>query len=429
MRLILKNGRCSTHDNITQVTHIVIENGLITGFDLPKEDRKEDQIIDLKNALITPGLVDLHVHLREPGFVHKETIKSGTQAAARGGYTTICAMPNTNPVPETVELLEAFYKRVQEDALVKVHTYAPITHKLTSSVCTDQIALKQAGAIAFTNDGVGVQDANVMFEAFKQAQINQSIIAAHAEDDSLKGQGVIHEGEASQRLQLSGIPSVSESTQIARDLLLAEATHTHYHVCHVSTKESVRLIRDAKKAGINVSAEVSPHHLLLNEEDIKVDDANFKMNPPLRSRLDQKALIEGLLDGTIDCIATDHAPHQKDEKAKGFKLAPFGIIGLEHAFALLYTDLVIPKVMTLHALIQAMSQKPSHLFKLNAGNIEIGHAADLAIFDLTRTSTIKEPFVSKSSNTPFMGKVLQADCVMTIVDGKIVWRNAEWNAY
>jgi len=421
MKIILINGKRFEQANLVD-TSVVIEDGIIISFHQSEMIESNDLVIDLNGNLITPGLVDLHVHLREPGFTHKETILSGTQAAARGGFTTICAMPNTNPVPDTVEYIDRFYESVRKDAQVNVYTYAPITHHLTSTQLTDQTSLRKAGAIAFTNDGVGVQDSKTMFEAFKLAAKNDSIIAAHAEDDSLKNGGVVHEGSVSERFNLPGIPSVSESTQVARDLLLAEVYQARYHVCHVSSKETVRVIKDAKKTGIRVSAEVTPHHLLLNEDNIQLLDTNFKMNPPLRSQIDQQSLIQGLLDGTIDCIATDHAPHHFSEKQQDMLKAPFGIIGLEYAFALLYTKFVKENIFTLKQLIDWMTIKPSDLFNLNSGKLEIGSKADIAVFDLDTQIIIPKQFVSQSSNSPFIGQLVYGDCVLTLVSGEIKWR-------
>jgi len=421
MKTILINGKRFEQANLVD-TSVVIEDGIIISFHQSEMIESNDLVIDLNGNLITPGLVDLHVHLREPGFTHKETILSGTQAAARGGFTTICAMPNTNPVPDTVEYIDRFYESVRKDAQVNVYTYAPITHHLTSTQLTDQTSLRKAGAIAFTNDGVGVQDSKTMFEAFKLAAKNDSIIAAHAEDDSLKNGGVVHEGSVSERFNLPGIPSVSESTQVARDLLLAEVSQARYHVCHVSSKETVRVIKDAKKTGIRVSAEVTPHHLLLNEDNIQLLDTNFKMNPPLRSQIDQQSLIQGLLDGTIDCIATDHAPHHFSEKQQDMLKAPFGIIGLEYAFALLYTKFVKENIFALKQLIDWMTIKPSDLFNLNSGKLEIGSKADIAVFDLDTQVIIPKQFVSQSSNSPFIGQLVYGDCVLTLVSGEIKWR-------
>ena len=423
MKTIILNAQRILKDNLLESCFITIENGIITDLKSQKEDDLSNaEVFDAKGALVTPGLVDLHVHLREPGFTHKETIKTGTQAAARGGFTTICAMPNTSPTPDTPQRLHDFYEIVKKEACVHVLSYAPITQGLLSTLQVNQAQLLKAGAIAFTNDGVGVQDAQTMLKAMRQAAQLKAIIAAHAEDETLKADGVIHEGEVSLRLNLPGIPSVSESSQVARDLLLAEATGVHYHVCHVSTKETVRLIREAKKAGIKVSCEVTPHHLLLCDQDLKKDDANMKMNPPLRSQKDQAALREGLLDGTIDCIASDHAPHTSEEKAQGMLKAPFGIIGLEYGFALLYTAFVKTGIFTCEALVKWMSTEPAVCFNLPGSSLSVGSVANLALFDLDSAVTIPDHFVSKSSNSPFIGRIVYGDTIMTMVNGKIVWR-------
>lgn len=312
---------------------VLIEDGKIKEINESIEESNHD-VIDLEGKLLTPGLVDVHVHFREPGFEHKETIKTGSLAAARGGFTTVCPMPNTKPIIDTVERLDQVNEIIERDAAIRVLPYVSITEGLSGEKLVDFDGLKAHGAFAFTDDGVGVQTAKVMYEAMKKAASINMPIVAHTEDNSLAGSGAVHEGDVSERLDVEGIPSLAESTQIARDVLLAEAADCHYHVCHVSTKESVRVIRDAKRAGIKVTAEVTPHHLVLDENDFKELDPNFKMNPPLRGSDDREALIEGLLDGTIDFIATDHAPHHKDEKAVGVSKAPFGIVGIEHAFQL-----------------------------------------------------------------------------------------------
>lgn len=376
--------------------------------------------------MITPGLVDVHVHLREPGFTYKETIEAGTRSAARGGFTTVCAMPNLNPVPDTAEKLRQVYDIIRKDAVVKVLQYAPITENLRSEKLVDQEALIEEGAFAFTNDGVGVQTAGTMYLAMKEAAKNNKALVAHTEDESLLFGGVMHAGKKAEELGLPGILSVTESSQIARDLLLAEATGVHYHVCHVSTKESVRVIRDAKKAGIHVTAEVSPHHLILIDEDIPEDFGFWKMNPPLRGREDREALIEGLLDGTIDCIATDHAPHGLEEKSQSFMKSPFGIVGSETAFQLIYTHFVETGRFTLEQVINWLAVKPAEIFGLNAGTLTVGAPADVAVFDITQTCTIdKEDFLSKGENTPFIGWKVKGETQMTFVNGKLVWQKGE----
>ena len=385
-------------------------------------DEAADKEIDCAGKLLTPGLIDVHIHLREPGGEHKETIQTGTRAAARGGFTTVCAMPNTNPVPDTAELVRNLNEKIDQDAVIRVLPYASITKALDGSERTDITAISKERVFAFTDDGVGVQSAGQMLEAMQEAAKQNKAIVAHCEDNSILYGGVVHKGDVSKRLDLPGIYNACESVQIARDVLLAETAGCHYHVCHVSTKESVRVIRDAKAAGIHVTAEVTPHHLLLTEDDITEDDANFKMNPPLRSKADRDALMEGLLDGTIDFIATDHAPHAADEKAAGMRKAPFGIVGLETAFPLLYTYLVKEGKMTLQQLIDRMTAKPADVFQLPYGELKEQAVADLAMFDLDCTETIDtQAFASKGKNTPFNGWKVNGIPVLTIMEGTIVY--------
>ncbi|EPB3001079.1 dihydroorotase [Enterococcus hirae] len=426
MRTLIKNGQINTRKNETTPAEIWIENGKIKAIGEGFSEAEFDEVFDAKGQLITPGLVDVHVHLREPGFTYKETIAAGTKAAARGGFTTVCAMPNLNPVPDTPEKLEQVYDLIKRDAVVKVLQYTPITENLRSEVLVDQEAMIKAGAFAFTNDGVGVQTAGTMYQAMKEAAKNNKALVAHTEDESLLFGGVMHAGDKAKELGLPGILSVTESSQIARDLLLAEATGVHYHVCHVSTKESVRVIRDAKKAGIQVTAEVSPHHLILIDEDIPEDFGFWKMNPPLRGKEDREALIEGLLDGTIDCIATDHAPHGLEEKSKSFLESPFGIVGSETAFQLIYTHFVETNRFTLEQVINWMATKPAEIFQLEAGTLTVGAPADVAIFDIEHSSTIdKKDFLSKGENTPFVGWNVKGETLGTFVDGKLAWHKGE----
>ncbi|HGF7654133.1 TPA: dihydroorotase [Enterococcus faecium] len=426
MKTLIKNGQINTRKNMTTPAEIWIEDGRIKAIGTGFSEAEFDEVFDAKGQLITPGLVDVHVHLREPGFTYKETIEAGTRSAARGGFTTVCAMPNLNPVPDTAEKLRQVYDIIRKDAVVKVLQYAPITENLRSEKLIDQEALIEEGAFAFTNDGVGVQTAGTMYLAMKEAAKNNKALVAHTEDESLLFGGVMHAGKKAEELGLPGILSVTESSQIARDLLLAEATGVHYHVCHVSTKESVRVIRDAKKAGIHVTAEVSPHHLILIDEDIPEDFGFWKMNPPLRGREDREALIEGLLDGTIDCIATDHAPHGLEEKSQSFMKSPFGIVGSETAFQLIYTHFVETGRFTLEQVINWLAVKPAEIFGLNAGTLTVGAPADVAVFDITQTCTIdKEDFLSKGENTPFIGWKVKGETQMTFVNGKLVWQKGE----
>ncbi|HFN1696181.1 TPA: dihydroorotase [Enterococcus faecium] len=426
MKTLIKNGQINTRKNMTTPAEIWIEDGRIKAIGTGFSEAEFDEVFDAKGQLITPGLVDVHVHLREPGFTYKETIEAGTRSAARDGFTTVCAMPNLNPVPDTAEKLRQVYDIIRKDAVVKVLQYAPITENLRSEKLVDQEALIEEGAFAFTNDGVGVQTAGTMYLAMKEAAKNNKALVAHTEDESLLFGGVMHAGKKAEELGLPGILSVTESSQIARDLLLAEATGVHYHVCHVSTKESVRVIRDAKKAGIHVTAEVSPHHLILIDEDIPEDFGFWKMNPPLRGREDREALIEGLLDGTIDCIATDHAPHGLEEKSQSFMKSPFGIVGSETAFQLIYTHFVETGRFTLEQVINWLAVKPAEIFGLNAGTLTVGAPADVAVFDITQTCTIdKEDFLSKGENTPFIGWKVKGETQMTFVNGKLVWQKGE----
>lgn len=417
--IVLKNASIIVEDNKLKTVNVCIESGLIKGID--QNNYVSENVIDLKGKLLMPGLVDVHVHLREPGFTHKETIKSGSEAAAKGGYTTIMAMPNTNPVPDTPETYKQIQDIIEKDALVHVYQYAPITKSLSSD---ELVNMEAINAIAYTNDGVGVQTAGVMVKAMEQAAELDKIIVAHTEDESLLNEGVMHEGVQNKRLGLKGIRSSVESTQIARDVMLAYETGVHYHVCHVSSYQSIEAIRMGKKLGAKVTSEVTPHHLLLNELDIKENDGNYKMNPPLRSVADQEALIDALNQGHIEFIATDHAPHSEEEKAEGFN-GPFGIIGLESAFPLLYTELVLNrKVFTLEQLQNWMSIKPKEVFNLPGNFMKIGDVADFAVFDLDNEVVIDDAFLrSKSRNTPFINKKVKGTCVLTIVKGEVVYES------
>ncbi|MCC5893074.1 dihydroorotase [Exiguobacterium sp.] len=412
--------RATWYDGSTKRTsNLLIEDGIIRSVDYDGPTDGHD-LIDASGKLLIPGLVDVHVHLREPGGEKKETIKTGTEAAAAGGFTTICAMPNTRPVPDDRATMDKLLAKIEQDALVRVLPYAAITKRQLGMEQVDMDSLKDA--FAFTDDGVGVQSAAMMRQAMREAKRLGKAVVAHCEDNTLKA-GSVHEGKFSQQHGIQGIPSLAESIHIARDVLIAEETGCHYHVCHVSSRQSVRVIRDAKRAGVHVTAEVTPHHLVLCEDDIPGLDANFKMNPPLRSRDDRDALLEGLFDGTIDMIATDHAPHTVAEKAEGMERAPFGITGFETAFPLLYTTFVKTGQMEEAALIDWMTRRPSEVFGLPYGVIDAGRAADLVLID---TETVRQvdpaTFRSKGKNTPFAGKALTGWPVMTIAAGEIVYK-------
>ncbi|MGR6897885.1 dihydroorotase [Rummeliibacillus sp. BSL5] len=423
MTVLLQNLQLVDKNGNLYAGEIFIEDGKIAAVG-EKLNVQADEIIDGKGYMASPGFVDVHVHLREPGFEHKETIETGSLSAAKGGFTTICAMPNTKPVPDSIENLAMINGLIEQSAIVRVLPYGSLTVDQSGDVRTDLKALKAHGAVAFSDDGVGIQEARTMSEQMKDAAALNMTVVAHCEDNSLIYDGVMHEGKRNLELGLPGIPSICESVQIARDVLLAEAAGAHYHVCHVSTKESVRVVRDAKAAGIHVTAEVCPHHLLLEEMDIPSDDANWKMNPPLRANEDWLALHEGLLDGTIDCIATDHAPHTKEEKCCGMVGAPFGIVGFETAFPLLYTQFVKTGKWTLRQLIDWMTVKPAQLFNLPYGTLGIGESADLVLIDIENEKTIDaEEFLSKGRNTPFNGWKATGWPMLTMCEGKIVWED------
>lgn len=362
-----------------------------------------DEIITLTGEAIFPGYIDMHVHLRDPGFTHKETLATGLQAAAAGGFTQVACMPNTNPPTDTPDVVDDIVSRGRDVKKAEVHPIACITVSQSGLVLTDFERLQAAGAVGLSDDGKGVQNGSLMMDAMRKAAALNLPVIIHSEDETLSGSGVIHPDAAS-RLHVLGIPVEAEAAMIARDVLLAERTGAHLHVCHVSTEPSVAIIRWAKARGIRVTAEVTPHHLLLDESLIQRDDATYKVNPPLQSRRDQLACLEGFLDGTLDIIATDHAPHTAEEKAKGMSGAPFGMVGLEIAFPLLYTYLVLPGIVPLGRLIEAMTSKPAQLFGLAGGVIRPGAVADLVIVDLTDERVIDAAkFYSKGQNTPFHG--------------------------
>ncbi|MFC6038266.1 dihydroorotase [Paenisporosarcina macmurdoensis] len=422
MKKFIRNIQLLNDKNDLIAGSIVIDKGRIIEVN-PKVEPQVDEIIDGNGHFVSAGFIDVHVHLREPGGEHKETIETGTHAAAKGGYTTICAMPNTRPVPDTVENISHVNQLIKEKAKIRVLPYASITIREAGKERTDLAALKEHGAFAFTDDGVGIQQAGMMYEAMQEAAKLNMPIVAHCEDNTLIYAGVMHEGKKNKELGLKGIPSIAESVHIARDILLAEAAGAHYHVCHVSTKESVRVIRDAKKAGVHVTAEVSPHHLLLCEDDISANDSNWKMNPPLRAQADLQALIEGLEDGTLDFIATDHAPHTAQEKGDGMEQAPFGIVGLETAFPLLYTHFVKTGKWTLTQLIDWLTNKPADVFGLPYGRLLMGESADLVFIDLTKEQNIDTAtFVSKGKNTPFQDWTCTGWPVMTMFEGNVIWQ-------
>lgn len=367
-----------------------------------------------KKYIIVPGLCDVHVHFREPGFSYKETIASGSAAAAHGGYTAVCTMPNLDPVPDSAEHLQVQLDAIERGAAIKVLPYGAITVGEKGEKLADMEAMSDK-VCAFSDDGKGVQNDEMMREAMTAAKRLGKIIAAHCEDNSLLLGGYIHDGEYAKAHGHRGISSASEYKQIERDLRLAEETGCAYHVCHISTKESVELIRQAKARGVDVTCETAPHYLVLCDEDMQ-EDGRFKMNPPLRSREDKEALIEGIKDGTIDMIATDHAPHSAEEKGRGLEKSLMGIVGLETAFPVLYTELVKKNIITLDRLVELMSFKPKERFGIDTNN-------DFAVFDISEAYKIDpENFLSMGRATPFAGREVFGRCLLTVHNGKVVYK-------
>ena len=368
----------------------------------------------VENYIIVPGLCDVHVHFREPGFSYKETIASGSAAAAHGGYTAVCTMPNLDPVPDSAEHLQVQLDAIKRGAAIKVLPYGAITVGEKGEKLADMEAMSDK-VCAFSDDGKGVQNDEMMKEAMTAAKRLGKIIAAHCEDNSLLFDGYIHDGEYARMHGHRGISSASEYKQIERDLRLAEETGCAYHICHISTKESVELIRQAKARGVNVTCETAPHYLVLCDEDMQ-EDGRFKMNPPLRSLEDKKALIEGIKDGTIDMIATDHAPHSAEEKGRGLEKSLMGVVGLETAFPVLYTELVMKNIITLDRLVELMSFKPKERFGIDTNN-------DFAVFDISEAYKIDpEDFLSMGRATPFAGREVFGRCLLTVHNEKVVYK-------
>ncbi len=374
-----------------------------------------DDLTFLSQYVVFPGFCDVHVHYRQPGFSYKETIESGSKAAAKGGYTTVCAMPNLNPVADSLEHIALEQQLIDEQAVIEVLPYAAITINQKGEQLVDMEALASC-CVAFSDDGKGVQSEEMMKQAMLRAKALDKIIVAHCEVDSLLKGGYIHDGIYAKEHGHKGICSQSEWQEVERDVKLAKETGCKFHVCHVSTKESVEIIRQGKKAGVDVTCETAPHYLLLDEGDLK-EDGRFKMNPPLRSKEDRKALIEGIKDGTIDMIATDHAPHSKEEKSKGLKDSAFGISGIETAFPLIYTYLVKTGIITMEKAVALLCDNPRKRFNLKAGN-------DFSIWNLDEEYTIKgEEFISQGKATPFEGRQVYGKCLLTVKDGQIVYEN------
>jgi len=444
MRILIAGGRViDPASGVDEVVDLLIEDGRIiriqkngpgSGFQVPSKGKAErgkrraepglqvDRMMDAAGLVVCPGLIDMHVHLRQPGREDKETIASGTLAAARGGFTAVCCMPNTDPVNDTRSVTEFILDTAKREGAVHVYPVGAISKGLRGEELAEIGELFESGCVAVSDDGRPVMNAELMRRAMEYAGMFDLPVISHCEDLHLSGKGVVHEGIVSTELGLCGIPSTSEAAMVARDILLAELTGGRLHVAHVSAAESVRLIREAKARGVRVSCEATPHHFALTEEAVRGFDTNAKMNPPLRSESDRQAILAGLRDGTIDVIATDHAPHTAQEKEQEFDVAPFGVIGSETALALTLSTLVASGTLSLNQAIAKLTSEPARILKLPKGRIAEGADADLTIFDPDREWTVDTSgFASKSRNTPFHGWRLKGGTVATIVAGKVVW--------
>ena len=425
MGTLIRNGRvidpASGKDGIYD---ILVEDGMIAGVDasIPKGD---NDIIDAAGCFVMPGLVDLHVHFREPGFEYKETIKTGSMAAAHGGVTTVFPMPNTKPVIDSVDMYDKVQTIIDRDAVVNVHQVASVTLRQQGETPVDVAALKKAGCIAISEDGKSVMNSQVYREAMKAASAEDVLVMAHCEDKNLVNGGALNEGVASRRYHVNGITNAVEDVIVARDILLSKETGCRLHLCHCSTADSVKLIKAAKDEGLKVTGEVCPHHFMLCDEDIIEDNADYKMNPPLRSRADMEAVREGLRNGTMDVISTDHAPHSAEEKAKPIGVAPFGITGIETSLCLTYTGLVLTGILTPMQMVEKMSYNPAKIAGIDRGTLLPGRPADIIIVNVDDEIVIdRNNFVSKGHNTPFDGYKVKGIVEYTIVGGKIVYKRS-----
>ncbi len=412
MTTLYKNGHFYENGTFSKKDFLV-QGGVIVSIAESFSLLAADEVVDLTDKYVFPGFVDVHVHLREPGFIIKETIESGTAAAAKGGYTCVCSMPNLNPAPDTLEHLSIQLERIEKTAHIQVLPFGTITRGQNGQSLSDMEDLAPLVA-GFSDDGRGVQSEEMMRQAMQKAKSLGKIIAAHCEDNSLLFGGYIHDGEYAKAHGHKGICSESEWGPIARDIALCKETGCAYHVCHISTKESVELIRKAKAEGVDITCETAPHYLILDETDLK-EDGRFKMNPPLRQAADREALLAGLLDGTIDMIATDHAPHTDDEKSRGLAGSAMGIVGLETAFPILYTKLVKTGLLSLEQLVEKMSLNPKARFGIQQEN-------SFTVWDLEKQTTINpDEFHSRGHATPFAGASVFGECALTVLDGQTVY--------
>ena len=415
MRIILTNCKVFNDEKRTK---IFIEDGK---FAAEFTEDKADRVIDLKGATVTPGLVDMHCHLREPGGEYKETIATGTASAAKGGYTSICPMPNTNPVADNAAVISGILKKAKEADKCRVYPIGAATKGIDGDLISEMGLMKEAGIVAVSDDGHPIKNAGIMRKVLEYASDFDLPVLNHCEDKSLS-EGAMNEGTVSTSIGIRGIPTAAEDIMIARDIILSEYLNIPVHICHVSTKGGVRMIRDAKARGVKVTCETCPHYFTLTDDMCATYDTNFKMHPPLRTRDHLEAIIEGIKDGTIDAIATDNAPHHADEKVCEFSVALNGILGFETAFALGYTYLVKTGEITLAKLIDLMCFAPSNILKLGRGGMNVGDDADLAVFDLDNEFVFeKDKMLSKSRNTPYDGYKLYGETILTVMGGKITY--------
>ena len=424
MKLLLKSGRVvNPATNFNDMVDILIEDEKIVkiGADLQSDDA---EIFDATGLIIAPGLIDMHVHLREPGQEAKEDIGSGTRAAAAGGITTVACMPNTSPVIDNSVLVQGIAQRAQQDGVVKVKVVGALSKGQEGKELAEIGDMLEAGAVAITDDGHYVDSAKLLMNGLDYIARYDLPIISHAEDNTLTEDGVMHEGAVSAMLGMKGRPAVAEDIAVSRDILLAEYTNARIHIAHISSKGAVELVRQAKKRGVKVTAEVTPHHLTLTDEEIKNFNVAAKVCPPLRSQDHVQAMVEGLKDGTIDAIVTDHSPHAFEEKDREFKFAPNGFTGMETSLGVILTNLYHTGIMTIDEIIEKMSVAPAKILKLGAGNIEIGKIADLTVIDTEKTWKVdSNKFYSRGKFTPYDGVELKGKAVATIVNGKIVMEN------
>lgn len=430
MNLWIKNGHIlDPAGNRDEIGDLCVENGKIVGSDRFSHFAKDGScsesvmVIDAAGKYVMPGFLDLHVHLREPGFEYKETIRTGTQAMAKGGFTAVCPMPNTQPVIDSPEMIRKILEIAERDSKIHVYPVGAVTKGQLGKEKTDIAGMVLAGAKAISEDGKSVMDAGIYREAMREAAKAGIPVLAHCEDKNMVGHGAMNAGKRAEELGIEGITNSVEDIIAARDILLAKETGARLHLCHCSTEDSVRMVREAREDGLAVSGEVCPHHFSLTEDDIPGDDANYKMNPPLRSKRDMETLKRGLSEGVMEAISTDHAPHGEEEKKKSMAQAPFGIVGSETAYALAVTHLVKEGYLTPMQLVERMSTGPCRILGVPGGSLADGMPADIVIADMESEYTIdKTTFVSKGKNTPFHGTKVYGRIYYTIVDGKIVYQ-------